>query len=529
MSIRLQMLISAFEAELHFLGERMRGGMLSKAKRGELKTRLPVGYLYDEAGNIVKDPDMQVQNAIALFFESFRICGSTYRLAKYYGEKGYLFPSDRNRGMGRKSVIYWDTLTPVRALIALHSPIYAGVYVYGRTKIKNTINGKKCVRIPEEEWISNIENHHESYISLKEYRMNCTTLLFNQTRSGASPAREGNALIQGIAYCAICGRKMSLHYNADKNTNHWYYICNHNLTTECYSEKHSLFVSGRTVDDAISDVILERLTPEAVTAAEEVMHELEKRKHAGDNYYAMQVEKTRYEVELARKRYMSVDPENRLVSAELERLWNNEMLQLSKAETELRKSRELSDYSQQETDMERLSCLPERLQEAWHCNHLCIKDKKRIVRCLVEDITLNMSADEINIGVRFKGGLAELIKIPRPLKTYEAWTTNPEIIKYIREASKENTAEEIVVYLNSVGKKSGKGLPFTLTILRDLRRSYGIMSLKENLLAKGYLCTKDKAKQIGMSTYTLNKLRSDGKYIGICIKTTCAGDYMFAP
>ena len=517
------------EAELHFLRERMRGGTLSKAKRGELRTRLPVGYLYDEAGKVVKDPDMQVQDAINLLFESYRICGTTHRLALYYSEKGYLFPSDKNRGFGRKSDIYWDTLTPVRALIALRSPVYAGVYVFGRTQMKYTVKGKKCTKIPEESWISNIENHHESYITLEDYRMNCATLLANRTCNGATPPREGNALIQGIAFCSRCGKKMSINYNDNKKTVNWYYTCDHATKEEYHSNKQRLCVSGRTIDGAISDVILQRLTPAAVKAAEEVTLELGKRKSTEDSYYVMQVEKASYEVDLARRRYMNADPENRLVSAELERLWNEKMNGLAKAEVELRKSRELSDYGQKEIDTDRLLCLPEKLQEAWHSNTLCIKDKKRIVRCLIDYVTLNTSENEIQAGVKFKGGLIESIILSRPRKNYEIWTTNPEIVEYIREASKVKMAREIMEHLNNTGKKTGKGLSFTITTVRDLQRSYGIPSLKEYLLSKGYLSTKDKARQMGISAFILNKRRLDGKYPGICVKTTSDGNYLFAP
>jgi len=517
------------QAELHFLGERMRGGALSKAMRGDLKYFLPVGYIYDEAGRIVKDPDIQVQDAVSLFFETFRICGSANKLVIRYGEKGYLFPVDRNRGFGNKTDIYWDILTVSRACHVLHSPLYAGVYTYGRIQTKNTIKGKKRIFVPEKKWVSYIEDHHEAYITLEEFRMNCNILGSNQTRKGASPPREGDALIQGIVFCSKCGGKMYVQYKKVNDAVYWQYICRHFSKREIFTNKACSNINGRVVDEAIIDVMLHRLTPEAIKVAEEVQLELEKRKHNEDKYFIMQVDKARYETDLARKRYMKADPENRLVCAELERLWNEKMNQLAIAESDLRKHQHSSESGQKKTDMEKLLSIPERFQKAWHDNKTGMSDKKRIVRCLIEDITLNMIGDEILIGIRFKGGLTESIKIQRPLMKYKTWTTDPRIVDYIREASKTNTVDEIVKYLNDIGEKSGKGLPFTSTIVRNILYQYDIPSLKEHLKSIGFLSTAEKAKQLGISSNVLFKRRAAGRYTGFYVKTSGDGDYMYEP
>ena len=513
------------EAELHFLRERMRGGALNKAKRGELRCLLPVGYLYDEGGRIVKDPDIQIQNAVMLFFESFRICGSARKLAVYYGEKGYLFPTNRNRGFGKPD-IYWDILTPTRASKTLHSPTYAGVYTYGKIQVKNTAKGKKLSPVPEEQWVSSIEKHHEAYITLEEYRTNVIMLRSNQPSKGASPPGEGNALIQGTAVCARCGSKMFVSYNID---DYWQYICKYRPKGAPYTGKCCLSVNGRSVDQAISAIILQRLTPEAVKAAEEVLRELEKRKHSEDNYFVIQVEKAKYESDLARKRYMNADPENRLVSAELERLWNEKMSWHAQAEAELRKYRSASGSSQIKTDMEKLLAIPEKLHKAWRDNTLSIIDKKRIIRCLVEDISLNMVGDEIQIGIRFKGGLTESLTIQRPLTFHEKIATNPEIVEYVREASKKYNASEIAEQLNKAGKKTGRGLAFTKLIVRGIQNHYKIPPLTAYLRSIGYLSTKDKAKQLGIGTSTLVSYRLAGRFTGAFIKTSESGDYMFEP
>jgi len=517
------------EAELHFLHGRMRGGALNKAARGELRYTLPVGYIYDEAGKIIKDPDVQIQGSITLFFESFRICGAANKVAAYYGEKGYLFPTDRNRGFGNKTDIYWEALTPSRAMSVLKSPAYAGAYTYGRTQTKNTVAGKKRRLVAEDNVISFIEDHHESYITLDEHRANCELLSANNTRGGSSAPRTGNALLSGVAICAKCGNHLSVNYKKEKGSSYWQYVCSHIRKGEPFSHKSCICISGRVVDQAVSDIVLQRLTPEAVKAAKEIWQELNNRKTAEDHYFVMQIEKAKYEAELAKKRYMNADPENRLVAAELERLWNERMAQLAKATKELNKHRNTARAVQAEPDVERLFTLPERLGKAWKDNILNITDKKRIIRCLVEDITFALLGDEIMIGIRFKGGLSECVKVRRPQKKYETWTTAPEIVEYIRNASKKHTVEEIAEQLNTQGKKSGKGFAFTLASVRGIQYQYGIPSLKEHLRSAGYLSTEEKAKQMGLSSNALNKRRKSGIYSDICVKTTGGGDYMYAP
>jgi DNA invertase Pin-like site-specific DNA recombinase len=513
------------EAELHFLRERMRGGALNKANRGELRSMLPVGYLYDEAGRVIKDPDLQIQDAIRLFFESFHICGSGHKLAVYYSEKGYLFPANKNRGFGNPDIC-WDVLTPGRAIGMLHSPTYAGAYTYGRVQLKNTVRGKKYCVVPEERWISNIANHHEAYITPEEYRANLATLRSNCTRSGASPPREGKALLQGVALCSRCGNKMYLNYS---NADHWQYLCKHRPKGAPYQTRWCLQISGAMVDAAVSEIVLRSLTPEAVKAADEVMRELEKRKHNEGDYFTLQVDKARYEANLARKRYMNADPENRLVSAELERLWNESMNRLAEAEVNLRKNKAMTKSGRTKTDMESLVDLPEKLRDAWLDNALSIVDKKRVVRCLVEDVALNRVADEIHIGIRFKGGLTESVILPRPLLVYEKVATCPETVEYIKEASKKYRVDEIAESLNLAGKKTGKGQRFTGRKVFDIQKRYEIPSLIEYLRASGYLSTTDKAKQLGISPAILGNRRREGDFVGKCIKTSNTGYYMFEP
>lgn len=517
------------EAELHFLHERMRGGALNKASRGELKNPLPVGYLYDEGGRIVKDPDLQVQSALELFFRSFRICGSAHRLATYYGEKGFRFPTDRNRGQAGMSDIYWEYLTPSRAAYILKSPTYAGIYVYGRMQSCPAIAGNKRKAMPVEKWHSYIEGHHDAYISIEDYNTNRSMLAANSTKKNSSAPREENALLQGIVVCAKCGRCMGVSYKKYGERLAGTYHCVRTNKGEPFSHDSCICISSRAVDQAVEAVLLEKLTPEAVRSAHRIQKELEKRQHDSDNFFALQVEKARYEAELARKRYMNADPENRLVCSELERIWNEKMGILSKCESELKRHERDTAESVRSYDLAALSKFPEKFKEAWHADSLDMVTKKRLLRCLIQDVTLRENEGIIQAGIRFSGGAEELIEVQRPPKKYETWTTSPEIVEYIRSESKRHTVEEIVALLNNSDKKSGKGKSFSPNIVRGIQYHYKIPSLKQYLRSIGYLSTEEKAVELGITPNALNKRRISGAYCGEVVKTTAGGDYMYRP
>jgi len=203
------------EAELHYLQARMRGGALNKAKRGELRIQIPIGYIYDENGQICKDPDARVQEAITLFFNTFKRVGSAYNVMREYAKQGYLFPNRQFKDY-RLGELSWDTLTSSNAGRILKNPIYAGIYVYGRTQAHHTVEGRKRKQMPKEEYHAWLPNSHPAYISEVQFEENILQLAKN-TRPNleldhGGAVREGAALLQGIVICGVCGRKMQVRY-----------------------------------------------------------------------------------------------------------------------------------------------------------------------------------------------------------------------------------------------------------------------------------------------------------------------------
>lgn len=246
------------EAELHYLKARMRGGLLNKAKRGELQKPLPIGYIYNDYKQIVKDPDQQVQEAINTFFKIFKRTGAAWATIREFNRQGFKFPMRIHKGF-RKGELQWVQIVHSRALQTLHNPMYAGIYTYGETQTIQTINGKRSVQMPKESWHACLKNSHPAYITVEEYEENIKILKQNahprKEEGRNSPAREGSALLQGIVVCGICGNKMTLRYGQKNNRSYPIYTCQKNSVEFGQSPCQNLH--GENIDNAINKLIIE--------------------------------------------------------------------------------------------------------------------------------------------------------------------------------------------------------------------------------------------------------------------------------
>ena len=328
------------EAELHYIKARMRGGALNKAKRGEFRRNLSVGYIYDENGQISKDPDARVQEAVALFFNTFKRVGSAHNVAREYEKQGFLFPNREFQGH-ELGELTWKKLTRQQSLRVLKNPLYAGVYVYGKTQLQNTISGRKKKEVPKEQYHAWLPNSHPAYISMVEFEENNLQLAQNISRKANDDhngaVRESSSLLQGIAVCGICGRKMIVRYSYSNRSSQPIYVCIQN-------PKICQRVVGGNIDLTIETLLLETINPLIIDAAISIQREMIERKDEIIHVYGQQMESARYEMDLAKRRYLRVDPDNRLVAAELERDWNQKsseyeavkMTYEQKCETEIR-------------------------------------------------------------------------------------------------------------------------------------------------------------------------------------------------
>ena len=397
------------EMELHVMAQRLHANKRAAAERGELRTPLPVGFIHDEAGDIVIDPDAGVQAAIADVFATFTACGSAYGVVAAF--KGRRFPL-RAYGGAWAGQLRWGKLTHARVLGVLKNPCYAGAYVHGRYSSRRTVEPDGTVRTalverPRTEWPVLIKDHHEGYITWADYLANEAKLAANRTSAGARPPREGSALCQGIISCGSCGRPMRTNYHTDARPA---YECSSRadrLTTPtCRS------VAAATVDDAVARVLLDALTPEQVALALAAADEVTGRHQRISRAAELAVERARYEADRAERAFCAVEPENRLVARSLEARWEARLATVTEAEQAREAATATLPPLPGRADLEKLAA---DLPGLWHAPATSNKDRKRLLRTLIADVTLLPEPDrsKVRIGIRWHTGATdELAVVP---------------------------------------------------------------------------------------------------------------------
>jgi DNA invertase Pin-like site-specific DNA recombinase len=517
------------ESELHFIKARLRGGTLSKARRGELITPLPVGLAYDAAGHVVLDPDTAVRGAVAHLFTTFEATGSATACVKAFRTAGLSFPWRHLKGP-RKGEIDWKPLAHHTVLRVLHNPRYAGAFTYGRHTHRKQPGGKPSTRLlPREEWISFIPGAHPGYITLDQYDANITRLTANAAAHGrdraAGPPREGPALLQGIIICGKCGTRMTVRYHHRRGT-HWPdYLCQRdgieNARPICTA------IPGTSLDHAIGQLLIDTLTPLAVEAALTVTAELEHRAAEADALRAAHVERARYHTDLARRRYLAVDPANRLVAGTLEADWNTALRALNDAQAAYDKAREQHTGTLTPAQKDRIAQLVTDLPAIWNDPATPMRERKRIARLLLTDITVTRTSDTITAHVRLRGGQHHTLTLPVPKTGPEARRTPPEIITAIDQLLDHHTSGETAVILNQRGLHSGTSEPFHGKIIDNIIRAYRLRSRRSRLRATGMLTIAETAAAHGVHPHTIKAWRRAG-IVG-AQRYNDKGEYLYHP
>lgn len=487
------------EAELHVLRARLIGGQLNKARRGELWIHPPIGYICDARNCLVMDPDQQIQSAVRLLFETFRRTGSAQRVVREFSEQKILFPC-RLPDAKRTGDAIFKELEHTRVLQILHNPRYAGAYVYGRRRQRKMPSGRiKYRQLPREEWKVFIPNAHAAYIPWEEFEANQAKLQENAQAYGPercqSPPREGVALLQGLVLCGICGRRMGVRYHTRQGHPAPDYLCQRRGIQT--AQPVCQIIPGTGLDEAIAQIVLEAVTPAALEIALEVFEELRERKVEVDRLRRAQVERIREEAELARRQYMLVRPENRLVADNLERNWNEKLRELAQAEEEYASFVRSDSPDLTPEAKARVQALASDLPRVWQDPRTSARDRKRLLRLLIEDVTLVRQNTTLQIHIRWKGGATESLERPLPRSAPDLFRTPTEIIEQIRVLSGSQTDGQIAQTLNARCLRSGRGNPFTRERVRSIREDYDIPSFREHLRARGWLTAVEIAAQLG--------------------------------
>jgi DNA invertase Pin-like site-specific DNA recombinase len=502
------------EAELHIIRSRLRGGILNKARRGELEIRPPVGLVYRPDGKIILDPNIEVQNAIRMLFETFDRTASAMKTARFLREQNLQFPSRLQSGPNKGELV-WATPGHARVLQVLHNPRYAGAFVFGRMHTRRRADGgTDIIKLPIEEWKFVIKGAHAGYIDWERFEANRQRLTENgrafQSDRRSGPPREGPALLQGRALCGICGNRMGIEYHqvhgdvCGKPT----YVCKEQLVRR--GGKICQTVPGKAVDAAIGVLLVELVTPMNLEVTLAVQRELESRAAEVDAMRRQHVERTRYEAELARRRYMNVDPDNRLVANSLESEWNERLRIHSDAAAECdRRAQEQAALLNDEA-RRRIRELAEQFPRVWNDPRVPSAERKRIFRLLVEDVTLLKGQTTITANVRLSGGATRTLILPRPLSSADLRKFKPDIVAAVDHLLDRHRDQEIANILNHQGLRTGEGKIFTNRTIASLRECHSLPSHHDRLRQRGLLTTHELASRYQISDSTVHEWGRQG-------------------
>lgn len=468
------------QAELHFIRGRLQGGKLNKAQKGELRFPLPVGYVFDEANRIVKDPDEQVRRSIELVFSVFHQTGSAYGVVHWFADQKLLFPK-RSYGGVWAGKLQWGRLTDHRVLEILKNPSFTGVYAFGRFRcVKDILEDgeirSRIARMRREDWLVEIQDHHEGYLSFEQYLKNLDTIEQNRTNPPeavlSGPAREGLAMLQGLLICSSCGRRLTPRYRGNGGISP-IYECNWRKR-EGLSKTACFSVSSDPLDRAVEDRVLEVVNSEQLHLALEAYEILQQRDQQISGQWKLRLQRAEYEAQLAQKRYEQVDPENRLVASTLEQRWNEALLELEMLKTQI------AEFQKQQSVLtshqrEEVLALAQNLPRLWQSEKTSAKDKKRILKLLIQDITLEKPEPGVALlHIRWQGGFLEDLRVDLPRPPADRWRHSDDLVQRVRELAQEYSDQEIASQFNAAGMKSNKGNAFTRASISWIRFKHQI-------------------------------------------------------
>ena len=404
------------EAEIYVMKARLHGGILSKALRGELQVPLPTGLVYDTQNKVQLDPDKQVQESFTFLFTTFDRTGSATATMKAFRSNELLFPRRVRKGP-QKGGLIWEPLHHQRVLQVVHNPRYAGAFVWGRRKGRRLPNGHTAVKfVAPDEWISLVPGAHAGYITWKQYQANQQRLLENAKAHGddrrQSPPREGPALLQGLLLCGRCGDRMNVRYSMHHDGQQVpTYLCDRDHTQVGARTCQSL--PGASLDEAIGTLLVEMVTPLALEVALSVQDEIQSHLAEASRLRKMQVERAQYEADLARQRFMNVDPNHRLVADGLEADWNAKLRALQDAQERCDRENAADRAPLTAEQRARVLALATDFPRLWRDPKTPPRERKRMIRLLIEDVTVNRG-DVITAHVRFRGGSTRTLTLPIP-------------------------------------------------------------------------------------------------------------------
>src|SRR6185312_5842435 len=516
------------EAELHILRARLDGGIRNKAARGELRRGLPVGLVWGEAdGEIRRHPDETVTGVIATIFERFAVCGSVRAVWLWLRDHRLKFPLQPTAYL-RGGDITWVEPTYHAVHNVLTHPAYAGAYVFGRTRQRRRIDPDGTVRVsrhkrPQGEWEVLITDHHEGFIDWNTYQDNQSRIAANTRPTvhepGTGAVREGCALLQGLATCGTCGRKLAVYYDGPAKTTPGYYCTGTGQLVEGRGTRH-LRVGGAGIDTAVAEAFLAALQPAALQACLAAAQHLEDGHDAALAQWRRQVEQARYHAGRAERRYRAVDPDNRLVARGLETEWNTALQALADAEAELARRDAARPKTLTTQEQTTILALGNDLPAVWSAPTTTDKDRKRLLRSLLDEVNISVCRDhtdaQAELVLRWTGGAITDLRVPIRRTPPNLLRTNEDTVDLVRRLTAHYPDATIAHILNRQHRRTARGLSFTAGRVQSLRHHYHIAchTPTDDPQARELLTMTDAAAELSLAPSTLHRWLADGFIAG---------------
>jgi len=501
---------SISEFELGVLRGRMLDAARAKARRGELRIPVPIGYIWDRTMGLGLDPNLRTQEAIRAIFARFRKLGSGRQVLLSLAAEGVHFPRPTD---GKRLVNFvWTPIRYRNVISVLKNPFYAGAYAYGksgnRTEIVAGFPRKSYGHMKStEDWEVIIRDHHEGYIGWMEYEQNQKQLAVNAygKRGGTKSGRGGRALLAGLLWCGRCGRRLKVGYSG-RPPGQPVYRCE--LSDMMSARPRCMTFSSLRVDAAIAQELLHAVEPMAIEAVLEAERRHMEGRTEQQGIIELELRQAQYEASLAERRYAACDPDNRLIAAQLEKSWEAALRRVEECETRLKAAR-AKDLEASPPDF---SGMADDLNSAWNAPSVTMRARQQLLRTLVVAITADVdeASREVILTVHWRGGHHSQLRV-RKLKSGEhGRRTSEEALAVIKSMASRWSDEDIAATLNRLGMFTGEGNTWTALRVRARRQLHGIRAYRSAEKNGEWLTMTEAAAKLGVSSYVIRRLIKQG-------------------
>jgi DNA invertase Pin-like site-specific DNA recombinase/transposase len=498
------------EAELHMLKNRMLQGLYHKAKKGELRFNLPAGYQFDHEGHIIKSLDEQVVHIIELVFKKFAEIGTVNGVTTYLVEQNLLFP--RKSSFEKK--IRWIRPYVKAVHDTLINPLYAGAYVFGRTKVVKELdqNGNqrsRQVTQSMEDWDVIIHDHHPAYISWEDYLSIREQIRKNAPApksQASSVPREGSALLQGLVRCGKCGRSMHVNYHGQGAVSYPYYICN--MAHRNFVQSYCQSIGGRRIDHLVAQSFLEAVSPASLKVHLHALKQVREQEEMALEQHTLQLERAQYEANRIFRQFDAVEPENRLVARTLERQWNEALKQVQEIEAHIKDQRKAFQHQLSKVEEHKIKDLARDLPTLW--STASDKARKRLLRAAIQEVQLLKDDRDVTVKILWIGGALTQHTVHLP-KVRSKRATPLDEVEMVRQLAQRFSDDQIARILIRQGRKTPTGLSYNSYKVANLRRTYGIPRYRKpkEEHPKSYTA-EQAAKILDVSTPTIHNWLNSG-------------------